>query len=63
MSSAIFSQFQFDHHNPDEPEPKRKKLFVSGFYESPGSKTKGLNPGDSANPDTTIRSLFFFAQI
>jgi hypothetical protein len=48
----------------------RKKLFVSGFYESPGSKTKGLNPGDSANPDTTIKSLAcgragfaFFAQI
>jgi DNA-binding LacI/PurR family transcriptional regulator len=25
-------------HNPDEPEPNRKKLLVSGFYESPGSK-------------------------
>jgi type I restriction enzyme S subunit len=47
------------HPNPDEPEPNRKKLFVSGFYESPGSKTKGLNPGDSANPDTTIKSLLF----
>jgi hypothetical protein len=35
----------------------RKKLFVSGFYESPGLKFKGLNPDDSANPDTTIKSL------
>jgi CHAT domain-containing protein len=43
--------------NPDEPKPNRKKLFVSGFNESLGSKTKGLNPGDSANPDTTIKSL------
>jgi signal transduction histidine kinase len=25
-------------HNPAEPEPNSKKLFVSGFYESPGSK-------------------------
>jgi hypothetical protein len=41
------------------PEPNRKKLFVSGFYESPGSKTNGLNPGDSANPDTAIKFLFF----
>jgi hypothetical protein len=45
--------------NPDKPEPNRKKFFVSGFYESPGLKTKGLNPGDSANPDTTIKSLLF----
>jgi len=46
-------------HNPDEPEPNRKKLLVSGFYESPGLKIKGLNPGDSANPNTTIKSLLF----
>jgi len=25
-------------HNPDEPEPNRKKLLVSGFYELPGLK-------------------------
>jgi hypothetical protein len=41
----------------------QEKFFVSGFYESPGLKIKGLNPGDSANPaqkpfrDTTIKSL------
>jgi hypothetical protein len=37
----------------------RKKLFVSGFYESPESKTKSLNPGDSANPNTTIKIFVF----
>jgi glycosyltransferase involved in cell wall biosynthesis len=35
----------------------RKKLFVSGFHESSGLKAHGLYPGDSANPDTTIKSL------
>jgi hypothetical protein len=49
-------------HDPDEPEPNRKKLFVSGFAESSGLKINDVNPGDSANPDTT-KSLYFFAKI
>jgi hypothetical protein len=32
-------------HNPDMPEPNRKKLFVSGFYESPGLKIELLESG------------------
>jgi hypothetical protein len=27
------------------------------FTNRPDQKSKGLNPGDSANPDTTIKSL------
>jgi hypothetical protein len=37
----------------DLKKPKTKKLLVFGFYESPGLKLKGSNPGDSVNPDTT----------
>jgi hypothetical protein len=44
----------------------KKKLFVSGcarrdFTNRPDQKSNGLNPGDSANPDTA--NLCFFAQI
>jgi hypothetical protein len=37
-SSFISVAVLFQWHNPDKPEPNRKKLAVSGFYESPGSK-------------------------
>jgi hypothetical protein len=39
-------------------QKKQRLLVVSGFYESPGSKSNDLNPGDSANPDT--KSFFLF---
>jgi hypothetical protein len=37
--------------------PKKKKLFVSGFTNRPDQKSYGLNPGDSAKPDTTRKFL------
>jgi hypothetical protein len=37
-SLAGFSVAVSYHPDTDEPPSKRKKLFVSGFYESPGSK-------------------------
>jgi hypothetical protein len=50
----------FHKPNPDEPEPNRKKRFLyPDFTNRPDQKSNGLNPGDSANPDTTIKSLLF----
>ncbi|MDZ7363628.1 MAG: cysteine peptidase family C39 domain-containing protein [candidate division KSB1 bacterium] len=49
-------------HNPDKPEPNREKLVgirISRIARI--KKSNGLNPGDSANPDTT-ESLCFFCR-
>jgi hypothetical protein len=58
--------------NPDEPEPNPglrhrvarrapgqagKSFLYPDFTNRPDQKSNGLNPGDSANPDTTIKSL------
>jgi hypothetical protein len=45
--------------NPDEPEPKRKKLLYPDFTTRPDQKSNALNPGDSANPNTTKKALLF----
>jgi len=44
-----------DNHNP---EPNRKSLY-SDLPNRPDQKSNDLNPDDSANPDITIKSLFF----
>jgi hypothetical protein len=52
---------RLSQHNPDEPKPNREKAFwYPDFTNRPDQKSNGLNPGDSANPDTT-RSLCFFS--
>jgi len=38
---------------------KQEKLLYSDFTNRPDQKSNGLNPDDSANPDTTIKSLLF----
>jgi hypothetical protein len=43
---------------------KQEKSFLyPDFANRPDQKSKGLNPGDSANSDTTIKFLLFFEQI
>jgi hypothetical protein len=44
-TSFMLDFYKHSTHNPDEPEPNRKKLLVSGFYESPGSKIYWLESG------------------
>jgi hypothetical protein len=36
-----------------------KSFLYPDFTNRPDQKSNGLNPGDSANPDTTIKSLLF----
>jgi hypothetical protein len=45
--------------NPDAPEPNRKKLLYPDFTNRPDQKSNALNAGDSANPNTTKKSLLF----
>jgi hypothetical protein len=36
-----------------------KNILYPDFTNRPDQKSNGLNPGDSANPDTTFKSLLF----
>jgi hypothetical protein len=41
----------------------RKKLLYPDFTNRPDQKSNALNPGDSANPNTTKKSLLFCKDI
>jgi RNA polymerase sigma factor (sigma-70 family) len=56
LREILQGRIESPNPNPDKPEPLRaqpngKKLLVSGFYESSGLKSNGLNADDPANPD------------
>jgi hypothetical protein len=63
-SSGRLHPFDSANHNPDKPEPNREKLVgIRILRIARIKKSNGLNPGDSANPDTTESFCFFCKDI